>query len=177
MKRSMEKAGRPVWSLLGMLLLLAGVPLQGDELDFSNQAAQVADRVVVAGLVDLEKLRASHPGDVLVVDLRTEAEGVPEEAEAAKALGLGYRNIPVSSAQVDPAQVAKLRGVLEDAGPDTLVVVHCVSGNRAGMLWGAAALAGGRPLDSIHASLEGVLTKQPTIDGLEAYARTLDAEH
>lgn len=170
----MKLMGRTGWWLFGMLV--AG-PLQADELDFSNYAARVADSVVVAGLVDLDKLRASHGGEVLVVDLRTEVEGAPEEAEAARALGLDYQNLPVSSAEVDPEQAERLRRLLDEADPGTLVVVHCVSGNRAGMLWGAAALSGGRSLESVRASLEGVLTKQPTIDGLEAFARTLDAEH
>jgi uncharacterized protein (TIGR01244 family) len=143
--------------------------------DFSSQLAVVDERVVVAGLVDLDALRAEHPGDVLVVDLRTEAEGTPEEAARAASLGLGYRNIPVSSATVDPNQVATLNSVLAEAAPDTLVVVHCVSGNRAGMLWGAAALEQGIALEEIRLRLDGVLTKQPTIDGLEAYAAAKNA--
>jgi uncharacterized protein (TIGR01244 family) len=161
--------------VVAALLLMAGAA-RGDDTDFSAQIAQVSDHVVIAGAVDLDKLRASHAGDVLVVDLRTEGEGAPAEAEAARALGLGYANIPVSSVNVDPAQVDALRGLLDGAGPDTLVVVHCASGNRASMLWGAAALSEGQSLDSVRASVEGVLTKQPAIDGLEAFARSIDVE-
>ena len=167
----------PLFRVVMTLLLSIGCLLSrvawSDE--FASQLAFVDEGVVVAGLLDLDALRAEHPGKVLVVDLRTEPEGTPEEAAKAQSLGLGYRNIPVSSAIVDPNQVATLNQMLADAEPDTLVVVHCVSGNRAGMLWGAAALEQGIALDEIQARLEGVLTKQPTIDGLEAYAAAKNA--
>jgi uncharacterized protein (TIGR01244 family) len=145
------------------------------EVPFSNQAAVINDRLVIAGLVDLEALKAAHGDNVLVVDLRTEAEGVPAEREAAGTLGLSYENIPVSSVVVDPDQVARLSSVLAGVDADTLVVVHCVSGNRAGMLWGASRVQAGDSLGSVKASLAPVLNKQPPIGGLEAFAASLDA--
>ena len=113
---------------------------------------------------------------MLVVDLRTAAEGAEQEAAQAAALGLQYANIPVASVTVDPQQVAQLRQTLAGASADAMVVVHCVSGNRAGMLWGAAALEQGASLDSVRSTLAGVLNKQPAIDGLEQYAETLNAQ-
>jgi hypothetical protein len=53
--------------------------------------------------------------------------------------------------------------------------VHCASGNRAAMLWGALQLTDGASLPDVQAKLSGVLTKEPAIEGLAAYARTLDA--
>ena len=154
--------------------LMWGINVHAAETSYSEYMAHVDDQVVVAGLIDLDTLRTTHPGEIMLVDLRTPAEGAAAEAEAAEAHGIDYANIPVSSAVVDPDQVHQLRSVLAGAGPETLVVVHCVSGNRAGMLWGASELTGGQSVATVRASLEGVLTKQPAIDGLEAYARSLD---
>jgi len=164
---------RAITVLVGLFTASA---LWAGEMIFSEQIARVDDQVVVSGLLDLEQLRNSHAGEVMIVDMRTEGEGAPQEAEAAAALGLGYRNIPISSVTVDPGQVDELKAVLDGVSPQTLVVVHCVSGNRAGMMWGAAALGGGESLESVIQSLEGVLTKQPAIDGLEAYSQTLNVE-
>jgi len=154
--------------------LICGVNVSAAETSYSDHVAHVDDRVVVAGLIDLDTLRTAYPGEIMLVDLRTPAEGAAAEAAAAEVRGIGYANIPVASVVVDPDQVHQLRSVLAGAGPETLVVVHCVSGNRAGMLWGASELTDGRSVATVRASLESVLTKQPAIDGLEAYARSLD---
>lgn len=165
-----------VVTVLTVFGFAASAPAQGDE-PISQQLATVSDRLIVAGLTDLNTLADSDPGKVLIVDLRTEGEGAPEEAASAEALGFGYANIPVSSAVVDPNQVDALRTTLAGVDPETLVVVHCVSGNRAGMLWGALALTEGESLESVKQSLDGVLTRQPAIDGLENFAQTLNAQH
>jgi uncharacterized protein (TIGR01244 family) len=159
-----------------LLALVAGSALSGIAAEYSQRMVTVDDGVIIAGRVDLKALRAASDGDVLVVDLRTEAEGTPEEAAAAAELGLHYENIPVSSAEIDPAQVRALADVLNGAGDDALVVVHCASGNRAAMLWGAVQVADGRPLADVRAAVDGVLTSEALIGGLEAYAREQEGE-
>lgn len=141
---------------------------------YSQHLLEVDERTVIAGLLDLEALRAAHPGKVHIVDMRTAEEGTAEEAAAAEAMGLNYTNIPVSSATVDPAQVEMLRATLAGADPDALVVVHCVSGNRAGMLWGAAQVAAGAPVEEVRDRLSGILTKPPAIEGLTGFAQSLN---
>jgi hypothetical protein len=94
-------AGSPAWA--GETAADAG------ESAYSEYLSQVEDNVVLAGALDLDVLRASHQGAIRVVDLRTEGEGAPEEAAAAETLGIGYTNIPVSSAAIDAAQVGALR--------------------------------------------------------------------
>jgi len=160
---------------LACAALLAGSVQADDELAFSKYMSQVDENVVLAGLLDLEALRATHSGSIRVVDLRTAPEGAPEEAMVAEELGLEYTNIPVASAAVDAAQVAALRSALDEAGEGDLVVVHCASGNRAGMLWGAMQLEAGVPLDQVKEAVSGIVTKAPVTEGLEAYAKTLDA--
>lgn len=174
MKDRMAHLGAVLTGLI-CAALLAGSVQAGSEPAYSPYLSQVEDNVVLAGVLDLEALRAAHAGTIRVVDLRTEPEGAPEEAAAAEALGLEYTNIPVSSATVDAAQVAALRSALDQAGEGDLVVVHCASGNRAGMLWGAMQLEAGVPLDQVKEAVSGVVTKAPVIEGLDAYAKTLDA--
>jgi uncharacterized protein (TIGR01244 family) len=142
---------------------------------YSEYLSQVEGNVVLAGALDLDQLRASHQGAIRVVDLRTEGEGAPEEAAAAETLGISYTNIPVSSAAIDAAQVSALREALAAAGADDLVVVHCRTGNRAGLLYGAAQLEAGVPLDEVKESVSGIVTSAPINEGLESYAKKLDA--
>jgi uncharacterized protein (TIGR01244 family) len=163
---------------LVLLTTLAMAGRAGDAAgSYSPRMKQVDDHTVIAGVLDLASLHAAHPGKVLVVDLRTPVEGTAEEAEAAAQLGIDYTNIPVAGAAVEPSQVDQLRTALDDADGDTFVVVHCASGNRAGMLWGALQLQDGVPLPEVQARLAGILDKPPAIEGLEAYARTLNADH
>jgi protein tyrosine phosphatase (PTP) superfamily phosphohydrolase (DUF442 family) len=163
------------WLMVASLLTI-GAGSRAEDGAYSEHVARVADNTVIAGTLDLDALKAQHPDDVLIVDLRTPAEGTAEEAKAAEALGFSYENIPVSSPKVDPAQVDALRALLDGADADTLVVVHCASGNRAGMLWGAMRVEDGVPVGSVEETLSGVLTKPPTIAGLKGYAQALNAE-
>jgi len=160
--------------MLGMLATTGRADEAGGA--YSAQMQQVDEHTVIAGTLDLAALHAAHPDNVLVVDLRTPPEGTAAEAEAAAELGIDYTNIPVSGAHVDPAQVDQLRMTLDGANPDALVVVHCASGNRAGMLWGALQVSDGASLTDVQSELSGVLTKAPAIEGLEAFARTLNAD-
>lgn len=150
-------------------------PVNGNGASFSEYLSEVDENVYLAGTLDLDALRNVKDGPIQIIDLRTASEGTEEEAAAAAALGLDYANIPVSSATVDPVQVDALRAALAGVDPEALVVVHCASGNRAGLLWGAVQLADGVPLDTVRAEVSPVLTKQPVIDGLDAYAKTVDA--
>lgn len=162
--------GVGLWTLCLSLSAAATEPA-----DYSAYRSEVEEGVVLAGSLDLTALRAAHPGAVRVVDLRTEPEGTPEEAASAAELGISYTNIPVAGARIDPAQVAELRAVLAGKDSGELLVVHCGTGNRAGMLWGAMLLEDGMPLADVEAEVAGVVTKTPINDALEAYAKSLDA--
>ena len=156
-------------------LAVAALPVALWAVDYTQQSVTVDDGVVIAGAVDLNVLRAAHDGEVVLIDLRTEAEGTPEEAAAAEALGMRYENIPVSSADIDPDQVSALSSAMASAGDDALIVVHCASGNRAAMLWSAVQVRDGRPLEAVRSSVEGILTSPRLIEGLSAYADSVAA--
>lgn len=108
---------------------------------------QIPAKVTVGGQPtpsDVEQLRAQ--GFATVVNLRLPGEAgqtLDPEAERAAAVeaGLAYRHIPVSLAELDPAQVGQLRAAIDaSAGP---VYLHCGAGQRACSLGLLATSSGG----------------------------------
>ena len=75
-----------------------------------------------------------------------------EEAELAKAAGLGFRHVPATKSEVFSDRVvdgvARAAGELE--GP---VLAHCASGLRSAIAWAAAA-ARSQPADCVIAALK-----------------------
>lgn len=115
------------------------------------------DRLSVSGQLtpaDMKKVAAG--GFVAVVNNRPDREamfGQPRTADlrqAAEAAGLVFLDLPFSGPRATPDQVKALATLL--AGRDGKVVAFCKSGMRSALLWGAAALAGGRPLDEVLAA-------------------------
>lgn len=76
-------------------------------------------------------------GFVSVINLRTAAEpdaNVEAEAEAARAAGVKYIHIPITTASPEPAQVdAFLKAVADSTNQP--VYIHCGSANRVGAVW------------------------------------------
>jgi uncharacterized protein (TIGR01244 family) len=96
----------------------------------------VSDRLAVADAPDAEALAGlSADGFRTIVDLRSDGEphprGLPswEEAAAARAVGLRYRQIPVEPQLLGDALAHAVRNAIEYApGP---LLLHCTSGRRA----------------------------------------------
>lgn len=76
-------------------------------------------------------------GFVSVINLRTAAEpdaNVEAAAEAARAAGITYIHIPITSGSPEPAQVDEfLKAVANPANQP--VYIHCGSANRVGAVW------------------------------------------
>ena len=104
----------------------------------------VNDRLAVADAPDGRALaRLATEGFRTIVDLRGDGEphprGLPscEEASAAQAVGLRYRQIPVEPQLLGDALAHAVRDVLANSpGP---ALLHCTTGRRAGTF--ALALA------------------------------------
>ena len=95
------------------------------------------DRLAVADAPNGEALvRLATEGFRTIVDLRSDGEphprGLPswEEAAAARALGLRYRQIPVEPQLLGDALAHAVRDAVV-ASPGS-VLLHCTSGRRAG---------------------------------------------
>ncbi len=138
----------------------------------SKYLTRVDDRVWLAGLLDMEGLRRLDPATTVIIDLRTEEEGVAEERARVEALGMAYYNVPVSGAEIVEADLARVRRLLDQSGADA-VFVHCASGNRAGMIWGALLLDQGRSLAEALDAVSGVVTKASIRDALTVRAAAI----
>ncbi len=117
------------------------------------------DRVAVAGQLqpdDMAEIAAA--GFVAVVNNRPDREtlfGQPRTAaiaQAAEAAGLAFLDLPFSGPRATPDQVRALSDLL--AEKPGKVVVYCKSGMRSALLWGAAAVADGRPLADVLSAAE-----------------------
>ena len=112
------------------------------------------ERVAVSGQLkpsDIADIAAA--GFVAVVNNRPDGEalfGQPRTADiaaAAQAAGLVFLDLPFSGPRATPDQVRALADLLAERPGK--VVVYCKSGMRSALLWGAAALAGGRSLAEV----------------------------
>ena len=168
----MNRLRLPILSLL--FLSTALLSAAAADPPFSEQYVWIGDKLVIAGLLDLDALRTDFPGSVLVVDLRTTSEGVTDEQVKAEKLGMKYRNIPVTGATILDEQVTALDDLLADASSESLVVLHCASGNRAGMMWAAGQVKHGRDLEDVLEQVAPVITKAPAIDAVRAYASGIE---
>ncbi len=98
-----------------------------------SNACQILPSLVAGGQPGehhLVRLRAA--GCQLVCDLREPRERwFFNEAEAVKALGLDYVNVPVTSRTINDETLERVRQVLREYG-ERGMLLHCASGNRAG---------------------------------------------
>lgn len=135
------------------------------------------DRVAVSGQLrprDMADIAAA--GFVAVVNNRPDGEamfGQPRTADiatAAEAAGLVFLDLPFSGPRATPDQVRALADLL--ASKPGKVVVYCKSGMRSALLWGAAALAGGRPLtDVLSAAQRAGQNVEPAAEIMESLAQ------
>jgi uncharacterized protein (TIGR01244 family) len=100
---------------------------------------------------DLEEIAAE--GVKLIVNNRPDGEallGQPKaktlEAAAARH-GIAFLNLPFTAPTLTPEHVAIFAEALSNA--DGKILAFCRSGNRSSMLWAAANVALGAPLDAV----------------------------
>jgi protein tyrosine phosphatase (PTP) superfamily phosphohydrolase (DUF442 family) len=96
-------------------------------------ACQLLPNVVTGGQPSAAHLAAFQAaGGRIVLDLRDPMEPRPlDEAATAESLGMEYVNVPVGPHSLTDATLDRVLDVLRQAG-DSLVLVHCGSGNRVG---------------------------------------------
>lgn len=139
--------------LAGLLLLItacAGAPQERPVQTISVATIKAEPTAlpkigyVSTGQPDAATLRIiKDAGYVAVIDLRTakEPRGY-DEAEAASALGIDYRSLPIGGPDdVTFENAAALERIL--ATYDGPVLLHCASGNRVGALFALSAKANG----------------------------------
>ena len=117
-------------------------------------------RVAVAGQLqpaDMAEIAAA--GYVAVVNNRPDGEamfGQPRTADlrtAAEAAGLVFLDLPFSGPRATPDQVRAFAD-LRSSRPGK-IVAFCKSGMRSALIWGAASIASGQPLEQVLATATG----------------------
>ena len=117
-------------------------------------------RVAVAGQLqpaDMAEIAAA--GYVAVVNNRPDGEamfGQPRTADlrtAAEAAGLVFLDLPFSGPRATPEQVRAFADLL--ASRPGKIVAFCKSGMRSALMWGAASIASGQPLEQVLATATG----------------------
>jgi len=114
----------------------------------------IDDRVAISGQLQPQDMREiAATGYVAVVNNRPDGEalfGQPRTADlkqAAEAAGLVFLDLPFSGPRATVEHVRAFADLLAER--PGRVVAYCKSGLRSSLLWGAFALAEGRPLDEV----------------------------
>ncbi len=101
-------------------------------------SSSVASKVYFAGQPEAADFAEyAKLGVKVVINLRMPAEMEKvnfNEAEAVKAAGLEYINVPFGSTPATDADLARIFPYLANAS-ENKVLVHCASSNRAGFVW------------------------------------------
>ncbi len=126
---------------------------------------RVAPNVALAGRLEGDGVKEARDlGFSLIIDLRQpDEEGVTEEGNAARALGVDYRNIPLSADEAALEEVAVIAALLEDSAHYP-VLIHCASANRAGAFWALyRADMGVDPITAIEEGRAGGMRSRETL--------------
>jgi len=120
----------------------------------SLSLSPVDDRVSVSGQLDPKDMKeVAAAGFTAVVNNRPDGEaffGQSKTADlraAAEAAGLHFLDLPFSGPRATPDQVRAFANLLAEG--DGRIVAFCKSGMRSALLWGAASLANGRPIEDV----------------------------
>lgn len=117
------------------------------------------ERSFVAGQLSPEDLASyARAGVTALVNNRLDGEDYDQPssfvmASAAASSGLLYEQLPIAGG-LSPALIAHAQAVLSD--PGRVTIFYCRSGQRSAMLWAAASVANGMPVDEALSRTEAV---------------------
>jgi len=119
----------------------------------------IDDRVAISGQLQARDMKdIAAAGYVAVVNNRPDGEalfGQPRTADlkaAAEASGLLFLDLPFSGPRATSDQVRALAELMAERPGK--ILAFCKSGMRSALLWGAAAIAQGRPADDVLAAAQ-----------------------
>jgi len=135
----------------------------------SEQQLQVAPNVLLAGALTESGITALTNSGIMVIDLRTAQEGTAVEARQLSGLGIARTSLPIGRG-ISHAQVSEFDQLLKESS-EQKIVVHCASGNRAGMLWAAHLIDEGVSLQKAQSQVSGIVTKDSAKDVIAAYIK------
>ncbi len=154
--------------LLGILLLLNACTTPFSTVSINTQP--VSNNVVLAGVLNSDSEALLIRDNALVVDLRTVAEeGVTLQAQQLKSAGVDYAHLPVGRSPL-PYETVQSFQQLQDEHVGQPIVVHCASGNRAGILWAASLIEQGQSVEQAMRAVDKIVTKDSARQAIRAYA-------
>jgi uncharacterized protein (TIGR01244 family) len=159
----------PQSTLTLLICLLLATPAHAEQTPLSDTLDAVSDNVTLAGALSADAASQLHGTATVVIDLRTAAEGTTEESHALWRAGVTYINLPTTGAVPNPADV-ELFDAIVAANAGRPILVHCASGNRAGLMWAAHLLDGGASLAQAEEVVKTVVTKAPIGAAIAGYA-------
>lgn len=152
---------------LTLLPLLAACAHQG-VLNASDSTLEIAPNITLAGSLNEQAPRLIKRSNAVVIDLRHPDEGIEPESEQMRSLDAPYYNLPVRPSTFDRTTVSQFAELLDEHS-GRQIIVHCQSGNRAGLLW--AALLKERGMSAVDASsaVSAIVTKPAVHQLIQQY--------
>lgn len=137
-------------------------------LDASDSTLEVAPKITLAGSLNEQASQLIKRSNAVVIDLRHPDEGIDLESEQMRSLNVPYYNLPISPSTLDRTTVNQFAALLDEYSGRP-IVVHCQSGNRAGLLW--AALLKERGMSAVDASsaVYDIVTKPAVHQAIQQY--------
>ncbi len=134
----------------------------------SENTLDVTPNITLAGSLADQAPQLIKRHNAIVIDLRHPSEGIDPEAQNMRALGVSYFNLPVTPNTLNSELVNKFDTLLtEHTGHP--IVVHCQSGNRAGLLWAALLKERGESSAAANAAVADIVTKAGIRKVIQAY--------
>jgi uncharacterized protein (TIGR01244 family) len=104
---------------------------------------KVNDRISTGGQPTEEQLRAAAAeGFTAVINLATidPARSLPDEGGLVRSLGMAYHHIPVKWDDPQAEDFAAFEAVLQQAGGDEKILIHCAANFRVSAFYGLYAM-------------------------------------
>lgn len=161
------------WTSSWLLWVLLAAPC-GAADPLSSTLLPVGDSVTLAGKLAPDAAAQLRGTNTVVIDLRTPPEGTADESHAMWRNGVTYINLPTTG-RVPARSEVELFDAIVAVNAGRPILVHCASGNRAGMLWAAHLLDTGTSLASAKETVAKVTTKAPIQVAIDGYAASLPA--
>lgn len=154
-----------------LVLLGLTAPSQAD--DAIVNPLSVSAKVTLAGALGAGAEAAlAARGISTIIDLRTPDEGTDDAKRRFEAAGFRYLNFPTTAVAPNAEQLAAFVALV-DAEIQAPTLMHCVSGNRAGMMWGLYQLERGVPLADVLQAVAPLVTKAPLREEIERHAAAM----
>jgi len=128
----------------------------------------VSEWVTLAGRIDRYSADDLKGENTLVIDLRLAEEGIAQERDRLSTAGVSYVHLPTERTVPDAQQVRRLAKLLNEH-PQRPILLHCSSGNRAGMLWATHLIEQGMDAEAALERVQPIVSKEPMRQVIRTY--------